>query len=63
MDAFGQPARLDVIREIADRHGLVVIEDSCESLGSEYRGIKAGNGAFSHGAVFTFDPKKQITTG
>ena len=29
VDAFGQPARLDVIREIADRHGLVVIEDSC----------------------------------
>ncbi|MGE5587567.1 MAG: DegT/DnrJ/EryC1/StrS family aminotransferase [Clostridia bacterium] len=29
VDAFGQPARLDVIREIADRHGLVVIEDPC----------------------------------
>jgi len=63
VDAFGQPARLDVIREIADRHGLVVIEDSCESLGSEYKGIKAGNGAFSHGAVFAFYPNKQITTG
>lgn len=63
VDAFGQPARLDVIREIADRHGLVVIEDSCESLGSEYKGIKAGNGALSHGAVFAFYPNKQITTG
>ena len=63
VDAFGQPARLDVIREIADRHGLVVIEDSCESLGSEYKGIKAGHGAFSHGAVFAFYPNKQITTG
>lgn len=63
VDAFGQPARLDAIREIADRHGLVVIEDSCESLGSEYKGIKAGNGAFSHGAVFAFYPNKQITTG
>ena len=47
----------------ADHHGLVVIEDSCESLGSEYKGIKAGNGAFSHGAVFAFYPNKQITTG
>ncbi|MCR4425939.1 MAG: DegT/DnrJ/EryC1/StrS family aminotransferase [Firmicutes bacterium] len=28
VDAFGQPAKLDVVREIADRHGLVVIEDS-----------------------------------
>ncbi|MEX0975262.1 MAG: DegT/DnrJ/EryC1/StrS family aminotransferase [Bacillota bacterium] len=25
-----QPAKLDVIRQIADRHGMVVIEDSCE---------------------------------
>ena len=58
VDAFGQPARLDVIRKIADRHGLVVIEDSCESLGSEYKGTKAGNGAFSHRAVFAFYPNK-----
>jgi perosamine synthetase len=63
VDAFGQPAKLDVIRKIADRHGLVVIEDSCESLGSEYKGIRAGNGAFCHGAVFAFYPNKQITTG
>jgi perosamine synthetase len=63
VDAFGQPPRLDVIRQIADRHGLVVIEDSCESLGSEYKGIKCGNGAYAHGAVFAFYPNKQITTG
>jgi perosamine synthetase len=63
VDAFGQPAKLDIIREIADRYGLVVIEDSCESLGSEYKGVKAGNGAFSDGAVFAFYPNKQITTG
>ena len=46
-----------------DRHGLVVIEDSCESLGSDYRGIKRGNRAYAHGAVFAFCPDKQITTG
>jgi perosamine synthetase len=63
VDAFGQPARLDSIRQIADRHGLVVIEDSCEALGSEYKGIKAGNGTLSHSAVFAFYPNKQITTG
>jgi perosamine synthetase len=60
-------ARLDAIREIADRHGLmvilVVLEDSCESLGSENEGVKARHGAFSHGAVFAFYPNKQITTG
>jgi perosamine synthetase len=63
VDAFGQPARLDEVRKIADEYGLKVIEDSCESLGSEYKGIKAGHGAFAHGAVFAFYPNKQITTG
>lgn len=63
VDAFGQPAKLDVIRGIADRHGLKVIEDSCESLGSEYKGIKCGNGTYADGAVFAFYPNKQITTG
>lgn len=63
VDAFGQPAKLDALRVLADRHGLKVIEDSCESLGSEYKGIKCGNGAFADGAVFAFYPNKQITTG
>ncbi|NLA08065.1 MAG: DegT/DnrJ/EryC1/StrS family aminotransferase, partial [Firmicutes bacterium] len=63
VDAFGQPAKLDVIRKIADRHGLVVIEDSCESIGSEYKGIKAGSAEFADAAVFAFYPNKQITTG
>ena len=63
VDAFGQPARLDAIRAIAARHGLKVIEDSCESLGSEYKGTRTGNGAFCDGAVFAFYPNKQITTG
>jgi len=58
VEIHGQLARLGVIREIADRHALVVIEDSCESLGSEYKGTKAGNGAFSHRAVFAFYPNK-----
>ncbi|NLS44914.1 MAG: DegT/DnrJ/EryC1/StrS family aminotransferase [Firmicutes bacterium] len=63
VDAFGQPARLDVIREIADNYGLAVIEDSCESLGSEYKGLKAGSAIFADAAVFAFYPNKQITTG
>lgn len=63
VDAFGQPARLDVIRDIARRHGLVVIEDACEALGSEYKRHKAGSSAFADSAVFAFYPNKQITTG
>jgi len=63
VDAFGQPARLDAIRDIARRHGLVVIEDACEALGSEYKGHKAGSGVLADAAVFAFYPNKQITTG
>ncbi|MBE3573593.1 MAG: DegT/DnrJ/EryC1/StrS family aminotransferase [Moorella humiferrea] len=63
VDAFGQPARLDVIRDIARRHGLVVIEDACEALGSEYKGERTGSGSFADAAVFAFYPNKQITTG
>lgn len=61
VDVFGQPANLDPINETARRYGLSVIEDSCEALGAEYRGRKAGSlGDFG---VFAFYPNKQITTG
>lgn len=63
VDAFGQPARLDSIRAIADKHGIPVIEDACEALGSSYKGQMAGSGTFSQAAVFAFYPNKQITTG
>jgi len=37
VDMFGLPCELDELRAIADRHGLTLIEDACESLGAEYR--------------------------
>ncbi len=58
---FGQPALMDPLRATARRHGVVVIEDACEALGSECRGRKAG--ALGDAAVFAFYPNKQITTG
>ncbi|MBN2386948.1 MAG: DegT/DnrJ/EryC1/StrS family aminotransferase [Anaerolineales bacterium] len=61
VDVFGQPAALDLMRQVADEHGLKVIEDSCEALGSEYRGRKAGS--LGDYGVFAFYPNKQITTG
>jgi len=61
VDVFGQPARYDVIQGIAQRHGLSVISDSCESIGSEYKKRKAGS--FGAAGVFAFYPNKQITTG
>jgi len=58
---FGQPADYDRINAIASRHNLVVIEDSCEALGSVYKGRQAG--MLGNYGVFAFYPNKQITTG
>jgi len=59
--AFGQPADMDPILEVARRHSLAVIEDACEAIGAEYKGRKAGT--LGDAAVFAFYPNKQITTG
>ncbi|NLM97611.1 MAG: DegT/DnrJ/EryC1/StrS family aminotransferase, partial [Halanaerobiaceae bacterium] len=61
VDIFGQPMDMERIRAIAEKHNLKVIEDSCEAIGSEYNGIKAGT--LADGAVFAFYPNKQMTTG
>jgi dTDP-4-amino-4,6-dideoxygalactose transaminase len=60
VDVFGQPADMDAVRMTADQHGLAVIEDSCEAIGAEYKGRKAG--MLGDCGVFAFYPNKQITT-
>jgi perosamine synthetase len=61
VDMFGYPCELDELRAIAERHGLWLIDDSCEALGAEYKGAPIG----SHGpsGAFGFYPNKQLTTG
>lgn len=61
VDIFGHPAEWDEITSIADKHGLRVIDDSCEALGAEYKGRKIGQ--FGDAATFAFYPNKQMTTG
>jgi perosamine synthetase len=61
VDMFGFPCELDALRDIAERHGLALIEDACESLGAEYRGRPLG--AHGPSAVFAFYPNKQMATG
>jgi len=61
VDAFGQPADLPAIEEIARAHGLRLIEDSAESLGSTLGGRPCGS--FGDAGIFGFYPNKQITTG
>lgn len=61
VDYAGHPADLDVMLEIAERHGLIVIEDACHALGAEYKGRRVGSTA--HMTVFSFHPVKHLTTG
>jgi perosamine synthetase len=61
VDIFGYPCELDELRELAERHGLALIQDSAEALGAEYKGVPVGG----HGvpAIFGFYPNKQLATG
>lgn len=61
VDVFGNPCRLTDLEEIARLRDLVLIEDSCEALGSLLDGRALGS--FGNASVFAFYPNKQITTG
>jgi len=56
---FGLVADMDMIRAIADRHGLMVVEDACQAHGATFRGRMAGS--FGHGA-FSLYATKNMTT-
>ena len=60
VDFAGHPAELDPLRVIADKHGLLLIEDAAHSLGSVYRGRPVG--ALADITAFSFYPTKNITT-
>lgn len=61
VDQIGLPADLDAFRDLAQRRGLLLVDDAATALGSRYKGKFAG----SHGIVtcFSFHPRKMITTG
>ena len=61
VDYAGHPADLDRILELAERHGLTVVEDACHALGAEYKGRPIGS--IAHMSVFSFHPVKHLTTG
>lgn len=56
----GQPANMEKIMAIAQKHGLAVIEDSAETIGATWDGKQAGS--FGTGC-FSFYPTKNMTTG
>ena len=56
----GGVLELDKLRAIADKHGVMLIEDAAHALGAEFKGERIGK----HGHVmFSFHPIKNITTG
>jgi len=61
VDVFGHPADWPALERIAEEHGLLLIEDSAEALGSSLGGRRCGS--FGRAGIFGFYPNKQITTG
>ncbi|MGS0763328.1 UDP-4-amino-4,6-dideoxy-N-acetyl-beta-L-altrosamine transaminase [Syntrophomonas curvata] len=61
VDYAGYPVDMKPIREIADKHDLLVIEDAAHALGAERDGAKVG--AQADMTMFSFHPVKHITTG
>lgn len=57
----GQPCNMDAITAIAEKYGLMVIEDAAHALGAVYNGRKIGQ--ISDMTCFSFHPVKPITTG
>jgi len=57
----GVPAEMDALDVVARRHGLSVIEDAAQALGSTYRGRNAG--ALGSLAAFSFHETKNIISG
>jgi dTDP-4-amino-4,6-dideoxygalactose transaminase len=58
---FGCPADMEAFRELAKKHGLVLIEDACQAWGAAWRGTKVGAlGAFG---AFSFQSSKNLNCG
>jgi CDP-4-dehydro-6-deoxyglucose reductase, E1 len=58
---LGVPFDLDTVLRLAKEHDLWVVEDSCDALGSRYRGQLTGT--FGDLATFSFYPAHHITMG
>jgi perosamine synthetase len=61
MHTFGHPADLDPLVELARTHGIVLVEDAAESLGTTYRGKHTGTRGRL--AALSFNGNKIVTTG
>jgi perosamine synthetase len=58
---YGQPADMPALADIAERHGLAVLEDSCQAHGAAIGDRRSG--AWGSAGTFSFYPTKNMTTG
>jgi dTDP-4-amino-4,6-dideoxygalactose transaminase len=58
---LGNPARIEELRAVADRHGLALIEDAAQAFGATFRGRWVGS--FGDAGVYSFNEFKTITCG
>ena len=61
VEAFGNPAGMIELEQVAQKNELILIEDACEGFGGQFKTRPIGS--FGRAAVFGFYPNKQITTG
>ncbi|MGH7874292.1 MAG: DegT/DnrJ/EryC1/StrS family aminotransferase [Candidatus Binatia bacterium] len=61
VDLYGSVCDWERLEQIAARHGLALIEDAAEALGSQFKGRKAG--AFGTVSAFSFHGSKTVATG
>jgi len=61
MHTFGHPCRIDELKHICDLHGIALVEDAAESLGSLYKNKHTGT--FGLAGVLSYNGNKTITTG
>lgn len=55
---FGQPADMDPIMQLANEHGLYVIEDAAQAIGARYMGQRVGS--IGHAGCMSFYPTKNL---
>jgi dTDP-4-amino-4,6-dideoxygalactose transaminase len=58
---LGNPARIEELHALADRHGIALIEDAAQAFGAEYQGRWVGG--FGHAGIYSFNEFKTITCG
>jgi perosamine synthetase len=61
VDLYGNMPEMDSLMDVASKHGISVIEDAAQAIGSEYKGRKAGSLGLA--STFSFHGTKTLTTG